>query len=96
MAAKRTPLRAVGPDEPAPPALTVTEAASKGTPRQLLVAMRDRVALDVENPNTPSRDLAALTRRLMEISKEIAHIDAQGDEQDGAEVSDGAFDASAI
>ena len=72
-------LRAVSPGEaaPKPKKFTVTEAASAGTTRDLLVAMRDRVAKDVENPNTPPRDLAALTRRLIEITKEIEAIDAR-------------------
>lgn len=52
--------------------------------RDLLVAMRDRVAKDVENPNTPARDLAALTRRLMEITKEIDAIDSREDQDTGA------------
>lgn len=75
----KTQLRAVGPDEKPPEKkpLTVTQAASKGSQRDLLVAMRDRVAKDVESPNTPARDLAALTRRLMEITKEIEAIDAR-------------------
>jgi hypothetical protein len=81
-------LRAVGPGEKTskPRVLTVTKAAAEGTPRELLMAMRDRVAKDVENPNTPSRDLAALTRRLMEITKEIEAVDARAREDgDGAE-----------
>ncbi len=85
MAARKT-LRAVQPDErseppDAPKKMSVTEAARSGTPRDLLVAMRDRVATDVEAPNTPSRDLAALTRRLIEISKEIDAIDVRAREE---------------
>ncbi|AEK09818.1 terminase small subunit [Mycobacterium phage Pixie] len=45
--------------------------------RDLLVRMHDRVEEAVFNPETPPRDLAALTRRLMEISKEIEVIDLQ-------------------
>lgn len=82
-------LRAVGPDDAPPPKkrapLTVTQAASSGSQRDLLAAMRDRVAKDVEDPNTPSRDLAALTRRLMEITREIEAIDARAEEDDGDE-----------
>ena len=39
--------------------------------------MRARVASAVEAPNTPPRDLAALTRRLLEIANEISAIEAQ-------------------
>lgn len=56
---------------------SVTEAASEGTRLGLLVAMRSRVASAVEDPETPPRDLAALTRRLLEIANEIASIEAQ-------------------
>ncbi len=80
-------LRAVGPDETPAPAkrLTITEAAKKGTVRQQLEALRDRIAVTVEDPNCPPRDLAALTRRLIEITKEIAAIDArEAEESHGA------------
>lgn len=56
---------------------SVTSAASDGTRLELLVAMRARVAATVDDPNTPARDLAALTRRLLEIANEIAAIEAQ-------------------
>ncbi len=77
--AARKGLRTVDADErPDPPRkMSVTEAARSGTPRELLVAMRDRIAIDVEAPNTPSRDLAALSRRLIEITKEIDAIDVR-------------------
>lgn len=94
-------LRAVGRDEKATtPAIakTVTQAAAKGTTRELLCAMRDRIATEVENANTPARDLAALTKRLMETVRDIEAIDAR-DEQEAnghVEVSDGTFDASAV
>ena len=79
MAAKT--LRAVAPDEKAPPK-TVSQAAEAGTTRELLVAMRDRIARAVENPNTAARDLAALTKRLVEVVRDIEAIDAR-EEQDG-------------
>lgn len=97
--ARKTPLRSVAPDEVPPPrrTFTVTEAAKEGTHRDLLVAMRDRIAIAVEDPNTPARDLAALTKRLAETMREIDAIDARElEEGESAEVNDGAFDASAI
>lgn len=102
--ARKAPLRAVTDNETAPPPppadpKTVGEAASTGNMRELLVAMRDRVAKDVENPNTPARDLAALTKRLMEIVLSIEAIDAranqEADEHDD-EVEDGDFDAASV
>ena len=94
------PLRAVGKDEKAPPAhpKTVTQAAASGSTRELLVATRDRIATAVENPNTAARDLASLTKRLMETVREIESIDAREDQEAGSnvEVSDGEFDAAAV
>lgn len=96
----RSHLRAVDGSEPAPKPvpMSVTEAAKAGDHRALLVAMRDRVAKDVEHPNTSTRDLAALTRRLMEISKEIEAIDVRAAEEgdDGDSPEDEEFDASAV
>ena len=94
-------LRAVSENEtPAAPAKpkTVTEAASAGTPRELLVAMRDRVAKAVESADTPARDLAALTKRLMDITNELKALDAAAreDARDSGDVPDEAFDESAI
>lgn len=95
--APRKGLRAVEPGEVAAPArkLTVTQAAEGGTPRELLVALRDRVARDVENPNTLARDLAALTRRLMEICRDIEAVDARAaeDADDGRATPDDAWTA---
>jgi hypothetical protein len=86
MAARKPPVRLVGPDEKPParkPKLSITEAADRGTVRELLVALRERVAKTVEDPNCPPRDLAALSRRLTEITKEIAAIDAAAAEDAG-------------
>jgi hypothetical protein len=93
-------LRAVGKDETAPalPVKTVTQAAANGTTRELLIATRDRIATAVENPNTAARDLASLTKRLMETVRDIEAIDAR-EEQEGhesAEVADGEFNAAAV
>lgn len=100
MTARKTPLRVASPGEkPAPrKPKTITEAAKGGTTRELLAATRDRIAIAVENPNTPARDLAALTKRLMETVREIESLDAREAEDGGSsvEVQDGAFDASAI
>lgn len=78
--------------------LTVTDAASAGTHRDLLVAMRARVATAVQDPNTPARDLAALTRRLMEIAKDIEAMDAAAREEaeDLADAPDEDWNEAAI
>lgn len=101
MTARKSALRTVKPGEKAPEVRpkTVTEAASSGTDLELMVAMRDRIAVAVENPNTPARDLAALTKRLAETVKEISAIRARAEQEadeHADDVSDEAFDASAI
>lgn len=100
MATRKAPLRAVAADEKAPARAprTVTDAAAQGTTRELLVAMRDRVAKDVQNENTPARDLAALTKRLMEIVRDIEAIDARTAEEakESAATADEAWDAEAL
>lgn len=97
MAARR-PLRAVAPDEKADRHLTISEAAEKGSHRELLAAMRERVATAVQDPNCPPRDLAALTRRLQEIAREIDAIDAHAAQEasEASDVSDEAWGADAL
>lgn len=102
MAAKPD-LRAVNPGESAPkrrPAVSksVAQAAAGGNHRELLVAMRERIARTVSDPDCPPRDLAALTRRLQDIAKEIEVIDlrAKQESAEDGEVTDNAWDDAAI
>lgn len=100
MPTRKPQLRAVSPDEK-PTARTkpktVSEAADTGSTRDLLVAMRTRIAKAVEDPDTPARDLAALTKRLVEVVRDIEAIDAREDEAgNSGEFPDEAFDAAAI
>ena len=79
--------------------LSVSQAAASGDHRSLLVAMRTRIAATVSDPDCPPRDLAALTRRLQDIAKEIEAIDLRAREEgaDAADViEDEAFDAEAL
>ncbi len=96
----RAPLRAVTADDAPPPKpKTIIEAAADGTHLELLTALRERLAVAVQNPTCPPRDLAALTRRLQEIAREIEAINAGGDEDDitaAAETPDATWDGEAI
>lgn len=99
----RKSLRAVGADEKPTRAVvvkTVLEAAEGGNQLELLVSMRNRVAKTVQDPNCPPRDLAALTRRLQEIAREIEAIEAkakqEADEDGDSRTPDEAWDAEAI
>lgn len=87
MSAARKPLRAVTADEKAPPKLSVAQAAATGSHRALLVAMRERIAQTVSAPDCPPRDLAALTRRLQDIAKEVEAIDLRAKEE-GSDAAD--------
>lgn len=81
MAARKAPLRAVKAGEAPLKPKTVAEAAQGGNHRELLVAMRERIARTVSDPDCPPRDLAALTRRLQDIAKEIETIDLRAKEE---------------
>jgi hypothetical protein len=92
-------LRAVAADERPPKRLTLAEAAEKGSHRDLLVAMRTRIAGTIQDPKCPPRDLAALSRRLQEIAREIEEIDSRDGDDDlgrAAGTADDAFDAEAL
>ncbi len=91
-------LRAVAPDEAAPKRQSVTEAAQGGDRRELLVAMRDRIAKAISDPNCPPRDLASLTRRLQDIAKEIDLLALSGHGVGSvvADTDDEQFDASSV
>lgn len=78
--------------------MTVAEAAATGTHRDLLVAMRDRIARTVADPGCPPRDLASLSRRLQDVAKEIEALDLRAKEEaaeDGV-VPDERLDAAAF
>lgn len=94
----KAPLRAVAPEERSPKKPDVAEAAASGDHRALLVAMRDRIAQTVRNPDCPPRDLAALTRRLQDIAKEIEALDLRAKQEaaDDATAVDEDWDAEAL
>ncbi|UXA20666.1 hypothetical protein KXD98_08025 [Mycobacterium sp. SMC-4] len=93
--AGKTGLRAVQPGETAAQTRrrpkSVTTAARSGSHRELLVAMRERIATTVSDPGCPPRDLAALTRRLQDIAKEIESIDSRGDDGERAQLLESAL-----
>lgn len=98
----RQNLRVAGPDDappkPAKPK-TILEAAESGSRRELLVALRRRIAKTINSEECPPRDLASLSRRLMEIESEINAIDAEageGNMGDAVETPDEQFDAEAL
>jgi hypothetical protein len=85
-------LHAIEPGEtpPLPPVLkSIEEAAEAGSTLDELRLMRVRIARTLDNPNCPPRDLAALSRRQIEIAKEIdALIRQRREESDGGGLSE--------
>lgn len=80
MAARRN-LRPVAADErKATAPRTILEAAESGSRIEELRAMRRRIAKALDDANTPARDLAALSRRQLEIGREIEAIMVAEDE----------------
>lgn len=73
-------LRAVTPDDKPSEPKTILEAAEAGTRLDELRAMRRRIARALDDPNTAARDLASLSRRQLEIGKEIEVIEIADDE----------------
>jgi hypothetical protein len=76
------------------PLRSVLRAAESGSYRDLLVALRDRLATAVNDDRTQPRDLSPLTLRLKELQAEIAEIDSRDDEPD--EPDDGDFDPESV
>lgn len=82
-------LRAVSPgDSPQkkrkPRVTSVSTAASNGDRLGELRAMRKVLARVIDDESTPARDLAALTRRLIEVSRDIESEEAK--QRDATEV----------
>lgn len=80
MTARKTPLRAVAPDETRAALPSILEAAEAGSRLDELRAMRRRLARALDDPNTAARDLAALSRRQIEIGRDIEAIVVSEDE----------------
>lgn len=64
-------------------------AATKEGPRAVLEALRDRIAADIDG-GVPPRDLASLSKRLMELEEQLEALDSAevGDVARAAEVPD--------
>lgn len=78
--------------------MSMLDAIEAGDRVAELEAMHRRIAKAVADEDTPARDLASLTRRQMEISKELEALRRQQEEEAAhdADTSDEAFDAEAI
>ena len=92
-------LRVVAPDEVHSPARpkTIVEAAEDGSRLELLRALRLRLARAVQD-QCPPRDLAALTRRLDDVAKQIEGMElaAQQEDREQLDVDDEDWSAEAL
>lgn len=80
-------LRAVGEDEkPEPVKPETIEAAIDMGERTLLVALREKVAAEIDT-GVPAHTLAGLMKHLRELDKEIRAIDARQREGEGEPTS---------
>ena len=77
------------------PLRTVATAAESGDARELLVALRDRLARAIADPKCSARDLAPLTRRLQEVSKDLHTLDSRR-EAEGRKIADQPWDESQL
>ena len=96
MAAKKAPLRVAKPGEKAAPGRpeSVASAVTDGSARDVNLAMQDRIAKAIDAADIRGADLAALSRRLIELRKELAALDAQAKEAAEDEfVDDAAWEA---
>lgn len=92
-----SPVEVVDPERPEPS--TIAEAAESGDFRATLVKLRQRLARQLDDPNTPPRDMAALSRRFLEVVRELQALDSvDGDDDIGkaAATDDEPWDASAL
>lgn len=99
MATSPKRLRAVKPNEAPRREKSVAQAAASGSHRDLLIAMRDRIAKTVSDPDCPPRDLASLTRRLQDIAKELDMLDVRAKQEavEGGDIGDDeAWDQASI
>lgn len=71
---------------PVADASATVHGAASGTRRDLLVALRDKIAGEIDG-GVPARDLASLSMRLLTLAEQIAEIDA---EESGDDVGDAA------
>lgn len=97
MAARKLTVVSDTPPAPAPPVDSSVKSAAAGSYRSLLVALRDSIAGQIDE-GVPPRDLASLSRRLLEIAAEIEALDQRAAEEGGSsgDSEDEDFDAATI
>lgn len=73
---------------------SVAGAVTAGSARDVNIAMQDRIARAIDDEGIRGADLAALSRRLLELRKELASLDAAALEvAEDERVDDGEWEA---
>lgn len=89
---ERAVLEVINSDDPRRvPSRSVIAAVVEGSAKDLLVAMRARLAVTFDDEETPARDLAAISRRMLELDDRIRAIELAEEEterEQDAEVAD--------
>lgn len=96
MASKKAPLRVAKPGEKSTPKRpeSVASAVTDGSARDVNIAMQDRIAKAIDDVDIKGADLAALSRRLIDLRKELSALDAQAREvAEDESVDDAAWEA---
>lgn len=65
----------------------ILRAANSNDRRKLLVALRNKIARDLDSGEVQSRDLASLSKRLIDISAELEAIDKAASTSDPVRVA---------
>lgn len=84
-------------EKPAKPRkMTVTQAANEGSHHEVLLAVQARIAAAVQEPGVNPVALAALSRQMILISKELSMITARAEDEvaEAAQVPDEAWDGA--
>ncbi|WP_136314432.1 hypothetical protein [Actinomyces procaprae] len=68
------PVEVAEPEAPAAPS-SVLEAAERGSRKDVLTTMRKRLAKALDSDKTSPRDLASISRRLLEIDAQVRVIE---------------------
>ena len=88
-------LRAVEPDERQAPPATI-KAAADVSERALLLALRDRLAGELDNGNIPAHAIKGLVSELRDVDKTLRLLDQKTGGSVIAETGDESFDAASV
>ena len=89
------PLRAVAAGERAKPPATIKDAADISE-RALLLALRDRLAGELDNRDIPAHAIKGIVSELRDVDKTLRLLDQKTSGSVIAETGDESFDATSV